>query len=339
MPSQDLKIPVLRYLAYSSLVMAKRVLGMNPYRQRNYLIWKLLKLLDSGQIDRSTLSITSRGKIDGVGAQALAKVSAMALAKAHGLTYVHTPFEVLAHAESEPEAWVEKWEHLLNMGHGHPALDPGSMKIVSLGDYISNPDLWAQKVVLSDRHFHPFCDLAPQWSGEVAKELKPAFCEQNQAPSAESEFVIGVHVRRGDVSAKDPETKHRFTDSSHTITVLEQVVRAAKEAGHNPLIQLHSNASKEELAEFSEFPGIQYYAGTSAVETFIALARSNILITAQSDFSVLAGYYCKGIVVCDPRRRAPLPQWIKSTEPEQTFARELKRRLEMPNKRQAQIAD
>lgn len=329
MQRHHVKVPAMRYAAYATLVGAKRLLGINPNRHRNYLIWKLVKLLNAGQIDRAKLSITSKGKIDGAGAQALAKISAMCLAKAYGLSYVHTPFERLAHAETDPQLWTETWERLLNMGEGHPALDAQTMEVVGLGEYVNTPSLWQKNVVLSDRHFHPFCELVPHHGSEVAKDLRPVFPSADPASPAPPEFVIGVHVRRGDVSAKDPETKHRFTQSSHTISVLEQVVEAAKEAGHDPAIRLHSNGSREQLSEFSAFPGIDYRIGGSAVEDFSSLAKSDILITTRSDFSVLAAYYCKGIVVCDPRHRTPLPEWIKTSDHQDSLTAEVARRLNM----------
>lgn len=321
------RIPTVRYAAYASLVMTKRVLGMNPNRHRNYMIWKLLKLLDSGRIDRNTLRITSKGKIDGAGAQGLAKISAMCLAKAYGLGYVHSPFESLAHAEIEPELWTETWERLLNMQDGRPVLDTDSMQVVGLGKYVNTPDLWTKEVVLTDRHFHPFCELAPYHGSEVAKDLRLSLPDTAPSFPTRPEFVIGVHVRRGDVSANNQETKHRYTISSHTISVLEQVIEAARAVGHDPLIRLHSNGSKEELSDFSSLPGLEYRIGRPAVEDFISLAMSDILITTRSDFSMLAAYYCKGIVVCDPRHRTPLPEWIKSLEHENKLTAEVSRRL------------
>lgn len=328
MQSQALNISVLRYYAYATLVGVKRTVGLNPNRHRNYLIWKLVKLLDSGRINRDRLSITSKGKTDGAGAQALAKISAMCLAKAYGLTYVHTPFQKLAHAETDPQRWAESWEQLLNMGSGHPLLQDIPHKVVELGDYVSNPSLWQKNVILADRHFHPFCELAPHYGSQVAKDLRPAFPDDGTSHCTKPQFAIGVHVRRGDVSAKDRETKHRYTKSSHTISVLQQVVQAARDAGHDPLIRLHSNGSKEELSEFSAFPGIEYRVGQSAVEDFSSLAKSDILITTRSDFSVLAAYYCKGLVVCDPRHRTPLPEWIKCLGREADLAAEVFPRLQ-----------
>jgi hypothetical protein len=191
-------------------------------------------------------------------------------------------------------------------------LDSEPRPVVRLKDYLQDPALWNKKVVVADQHFHAFCELAPAFGSEVSKKLQIAFNEQPLPAVAGKGFIIGVHVRRGDVRKGDTDTGHRFTTIGHTISILEQVIDVVCSAGRSSEIHLHTDGAIEEVGDFSRFPRITYHAGRPALETFTALAKSDILISTRSDFSMLAGVYCKGIVVCDPHHRTPLQEWIKA---------------------------
>lgn len=320
-------IPPISYLGYSMLVWVKKMIGMNRYRHRNYFIWKLIKLIESGKIDKTNLSVTSVGKTDGVGAQAMAKFSAMCFARAYDLKYVHAPFGKLAHAEIESTKWTEVWEGLLRMNIEENILDRESMHVVGLGEYLEDPKLWKKKVVIAERHYHAFCELDPACGTAVSKDLQIRFNVEPLPIVKGGEFIIGVHVRRGDVSKHDADTKHRFTPNRNTIGILDHVIQVVRKLGYVPRVNVHTNGSTEELADFSIFPEVECHACAPAMETFNSLAKSNILIIAKSDFSMLAGIYCKGIVICDPGYRSPLPEWIDGTSKPDDLRRELENHL------------
>lgn len=331
MPIQKTQIPKLRYFGYAALFWAKKAAGLRAHRHRNFLIWKWVKLIESGKIDPQKISITSMGKTDGAGAQAMAKFSAMCFAQAYGMRYVHAPFSNLAHAELNGGQWDQAWEDLLRMGSGNVQLDPTSMLVVGAGEFLENPALWNREVVVFERHYHAFCELAPLHGLEVSKKLQAAYLRGNPSRDSSASFRIGVHVRRGDVRQGDVETKHRYTPNTHIISILEQVLKAVTHAGHTPEIHVHTNGGIDELAEFNRFAGIHYHAGSPALDTFVSLAASDILIGTRSDFSTLAGIYCRGIVICDPRHRTPLPEWIRASGDLPAIGRDVSRRLKKPS--------
>jgi hypothetical protein len=51
-------------------------------------------------------------------------MNAISFARACGLTYVHTPFKVIAHADRPMEEWVAGWETLFNLGDGELVCNP-----------------------------------------------------------------------------------------------------------------------------------------------------------------------------------------------------------------------
>ncbi len=328
MDLQIVQIPSFLYIGYATLYWLKKVMGLPTHMHRKFLMWKLIRTVQKGKIDRNKVKFTSMGKSDGAGAQALAKFSAMCFAKAYGFGYIHVPFSKLAHAEQASEVWDASWEHLLQMHSHHPSLDVKSMKLVTLSDFLHNPQLWNTEVVVHERHFHSFTELAPACCVDVAEELQGAFLQQHaQLRQPTSPFKILVHVRRGDVNVNDSQTKGRFTPNSQILTVVETVLAEIKNAAIDPEIHIHSNGHAEELNDFLKFPNVHLHPQAPALQAFTDLATADILISTQSDFSMLAGIYCPNIVICDPRHRAPLPCWIPAKPDSPNFRLELTKRL------------
>src|SRR6185503_17578326 len=69
----------------------KRTLRIPTRSDRRFLLEEFGRMLDAGRVGRQC-HITVSGRDDGAGSQALARMSAIALANRYGLTYVHTPF-------------------------------------------------------------------------------------------------------------------------------------------------------------------------------------------------------------------------------------------------------
>lgn len=304
--------PRLHYLSYAAVAGMKQMLGLGLDRNRKFLVWKLIRLLESGRIRADRLAITAAGKTDGVGAQGLARFTARVLANAYGLRYIHTPFRTLAHAELPQEAWIRTWEQQLDLGHAATDVDTCSLPTISLADYLSNPSLWKQEVLLTNRHFHPFIALAPEASTPVTKTLQGCFHGTEPAAKSRDSLNICLHVRRGDVRPGDSETQHRFTANTNILPVFNAVLQAAAQLGKKVKARLYSNGLAEDFREFEHFTNLELHLGTPALDTFNALARADVLITTRSDFSHLAAIYCRGLVICDPRHRTPLPHWLTS---------------------------
>lgn len=327
MSQHRVKVSTIPYFAYAAFVFVKKAMGLGGNRNRKFLVWKLIRLIDQGKISTENISVTSTGKNDGVGAQAMAKFSAMCFAEEYGIKYVHAPFESLAHAEDPRELWTESWERLLDMNIHDILLDTNNMLVVKLDEYLESPELWTEKAVISDLHFHPVCQLAPATGTAVSSKLRSRFLNHESNSSPSDDFIIGVHVRLGDVRKGDTDTGHRFIENKEIISVVERVSDVASAMGYKPKIHIHTNGSSEEVRDFSKFGNVTFYTGVSALKTFTELTKSNILIAARSDFSMLAGIYTSGIVICDPRHRTPLEGWIKNTMESAEFKKELHHRL------------
>lgn len=310
-PCPEVKIPALRYYGYASVVGLKRALGRRTHKHRKFFVWKFMKLLDSGLVRKDNLRVSSSGKMDGVGAQALAKFSAMCLAEAYGIGYAHRPFVTLAHAELPMDQWIESWETLLGMGEVYPVTADEEFPTVEVEQYVSDPSLWHKRATVNTRHFHGFCQIAPEFGEAVCRKLQANFHGPQPAIRKCDVLDVCVHVRRGDVSAGDAETRHRYTANSKIISVVRDILDAAALCRLNARIKLFSNGEPSEFADFACLPEVELHLGASALETFHALAHADVLVTARSDFSHVAANYCRGVVICDPRHRTPLSHWLR----------------------------
>src|SRR5262245_5531941 len=75
----------------------------------------LARLIAEGPLSPE-IAVTCRGKRDGAGAQAMAVISALAMARLSGCRYLHSPFTSMAHAEGPREDWAQRWEAFFNFG-------------------------------------------------------------------------------------------------------------------------------------------------------------------------------------------------------------------------------
>ena len=306
------KIPLHFYYAYALAVAVKRCLGLSCERHRSFFLMKLMRALEAGRIT-GRLDITSAGKSDGVGAQAIARISARCFAKGYSLNYVHTPFQTLAHAELPMPEWIAAWEHLLNLGDGAPDAAACKLPGVDIETYATTPALWKTDCLLSVRHYHTFCELAPQHLEDVARHLCTQLGSRGGAGLCDPGVALAVrlHIRRGDVRPGDSQTGHRFTANDRILPLVEEIRALILAAGRTCRIQLYSQGTRADFAEFERIPDLELCLGTPALDTFRELIDADVLLMARSDFSYTAGMYCRGIKICDPRHRVPLTDWVR----------------------------
>ena len=327
------KVPALRYLCYATFVYSKKILGLSTQRHRKFYVWKLMRLIQAGRVKCDQLGICSEGKRDGVGAQALAKFSAMCMAEGCGIPYVHRPFLTLAHEELPIDEWISAWENLLGMGSMSSPASQDDFAVIRLEELVSNPELWNQKVMISSNHFHAFCELAPQFGETVGRKLQKHYHHGLSANHDPKPVNVCVHVRRGDVRIGDAETQHRYTANHQIIEVIRQINHAVSQTGQEARVRIFSNGEASDFDDFKQLPNVELNLGISAIDTFKELVNADVLVTARSDFSHLAAIYCRGTVICDPRHRTPLPKWlhidpVSFSLREEALVEQLKRRSE-----------
>lgn len=319
-------IPARLYYPYATAIGLKRLLGLSCSRHRSFFLLKVIRALERGRIT-GRLQITAAGKRDGVGAQALARVSARSFAAAYNLPYMHTPFQTLAHAELPMAEWLATWENLLDLGMGAPLAAESTLPPVDLETYAMTPSLWREDRLLVVRHYHTFSELAPAQVERATRSLRAGYLARyGQAPRSMGEpLVIRIHVRRGDVRPGDAQTAHRFTANHQIVPAIEAIIRVARTLGREFKAYLYSQGEPGEFAEFQRVAGLELRLNLPALETFRELVDADVLLMARSDFSHLAAMYGRGVKICDPRHRTPLSDWLRIDPKTGRFDEELLR--------------
>lgn len=293
---------------------AKRFAGISTRGDRSFLVQELHQLLDRGKIGPG-LHIMCTGRRDGAGAQAMSKMSAMALANFYGLRYVHTPFLSIDHAENvSPATWARTWEDLLNLGHDEVLEDDCGLPHVGIEEFIGNSMWWNKPCVLVAGHFVRFTDACPQAYAAIADKLRAKYELTARATTApKGEIIVCAHVRRGDVSAGDPETSHRAPNMVAFENSLRQVQGALAVAGVKARYKVFSQGSREGL-ESIEAMGCELNLNTPAIEAFRQLVDAHVLIMGRSSFSFVAALLGKGVRIYDRFVHPPVPGWLLRNE-------------------------
>jgi hypothetical protein len=225
---------------------------------------------------------------EGVASQALTIMSTINFARMSGLTYVHTPFSVIHHAERPMKEWAAAWESFFNLGAG---------EIVS--------DVRQSEAVNSCYNFNDL-ELCFGWQGrgdELSRGFRamvPEFKRKfylNKSPRTTEEVTVAVHIRRGDVSAE--RNAHSFTDTETILRRIHAVKLILDAHAVNYRIRVYSQGERADFPELS-LPGIELFIDVDGVWTMEELIEADILIMAKSCFSFLAALYSDGIKISEP---------------------------------------
>jgi hypothetical protein len=236
--------------------------------------------------------------VEGGGSQALLMMRAINFAREFGLTYVHTPFVEIAHADRPMREWAAAWESLCNLGAG---------ELTTGGD--SNRPI---NFALS---FYELCDLFGVTDlGRVLRvPTEPSRTKYylNKSPRKTSELTVALHVRRGDARPDDPTS---FTDNQavlRTMLALRTILRSCK---IKYTIRLFSQGSPSDFGPLC-LPDIELCLNADVFWTLDQLIEADVLVMAKGCFSYYAGLISDGIKIAGAEDAwCPLPSgdnWLR----------------------------
>jgi hypothetical protein len=231
----------------------KRLIELRPTPMLEATRAALLRGLKGGWI-----AFSSKGRTDGVGAQALAKISAKVMATALDMRYVHMPFESLDHCEpgATMKKWCGNWEQLLAIGDQHkklPSFAPHIKFLDSkeLGRLVNaHPFNVGWAYVFRDchsfvEHYHE--ELGHAW-GEVISTLRLRYASQNerhvQLQRQPSVVNVAVHIRRGDAKERASK-KRRWLSIDYFRRVMESLQQQAHHVGAKCAFHVVSEGSPQ----------------------------------------------------------------------------------------------
>jgi hypothetical protein len=286
----------------------KRALRLPTRSDRQFLVEEFGRQLAHGRIG-SAVHITIAGRHDGAGSQALARMSAICIARKYGLTYVHTPFLLMQHSEVPPDQWAATWERMLNLGHGEAGVAECPLPRVEIDEFMADRRWWSTACLLSIGHMSRIVDGMPDAYLDVIPQLRRKYY-LNAPSSARSDVVeVCAHLRRGDVSAEDPETAYRYVANDPTARAIFAVNSVLKEIGLTSRVRLFSQGDEADFASLRDL-GFELCLNTPAIPTFRAFVEADILIMTKSSFSYAAAILNAGVKLYDRFARAPMSEWI-----------------------------
>jgi hypothetical protein len=327
------RLAILRFLAVASRNCAwmalknriKIIMGRRPYfDERGLFLWQYLLHLTGLRPIRKITCVGLRR--EGPGSQALMIMSAINFAFSSGLTYVHTPFSLIRHADRPMEEWAAAWEALLNLGAGEIVCEAERREAVSYC------------------HNFPSLELCLGWShrnNELSQNFKamvPQFRRKyylNKSPRTTKEVTVAVHFRRGfDVSAND----YLWTNANsilrtiaavksildahrilHTISVYSEGNSADFAEICAPGFELskyrvghYSEGSSDDIGEGSR-PSVESFVDIDALRAMQELIEADVLIMSKSSFCYCAALISDGIKIFEPESES-MDSWLPRSE-------------------------
>jgi hypothetical protein len=255
---------------------------------------------------RPIRKITCTGlRSEGAGSQALMVMNAINFARSFGLNYLHTPFSCIQHAEQSMEEWTTAWETLFNLGAGEAVCNVARREVVNFCYTFSDLDLcfgWRRRGE----------ELAERFKNTIPEFRRKYYL--NKSPRTTDEVMVAVHIRRGDVSADNPDY---FTSNAailRTVTAVKAFLDTYKVKYR---IRVCSQGQTADFADFSRL-GVELFLDVDAVWTMQELIEADILIMAKGCFSYYAGLMSDGIKIFEPVTLSGndvLPSWKWRSRP------------------------
>jgi hypothetical protein len=236
---------------------------------------------------------------EGAGSQALMIMKTINFARLCGLTYVHTPFTRIEHAERPMEEWATSWETFFNLGAGEVVCDTARQEVVNFSANCNNLERCFGWYWRRDEFAHHFKTMVPEFRRKYYL---------NKSSRTTDEVTVAVHIRRGDVL---PDNQDYFTSNEtvlRTITAIKQVFDI-HQVKHR--ISIYSQGSRADFAQLS-LPNVEFFLDVDAIWTMEELIEADILVMAKCCFSYYAALICDGIKIGDPDRWfiSPTDSWI-----------------------------
>jgi hypothetical protein len=276
----------------------KILIGRDTYFDENGRFLRQYVLHTTGL--RPIRKITSTGlRSEGAGSQALMIMNAINFSRSFGLTYVHTPFTLIHHADRNTQDWVTAWETLLNLGAGEAACGVERREVVNFCYTFTDLDLcfgWRRRGK----------ELANSF-----KALIPEFRRKyylNKSPRRTDEVTVAVHIRRGDVSADNPDY---FTSNEtiwRTISTLQSILDTHRVKYR---IRIYSQGNTADFAAL-DMLGVEFFLDADTIWTMEELIEADILVMAKGCFSYCAALISDGIKIFVPETLLGddlLPSW------------------------------
>lgn len=230
---------------------------------------------------------------EGVGSQVLMMMGAISFARIAGLTYLHTPFAEIRHADRPMPAWAAAWEAHFNLGAGEVRNDRDGADIVNYA--FTFPTLHALFGV--DEFKSGFDDA-------TIREFRRRYY-LNKSPRKNETLSVCVHARR----------PNHDDFPSPDVSDLPRLARVL--TGLRSVLDTHGIAYRLRVfsqGQVEEFRGLDIAESallldTEPVWSMQEMIEADILVTTRGSFSYVTGLLCDGIILADAQD-SPASGWL-----------------------------
>lgn len=254
--------------------------------------------------------ITYAGTGDGAGSQIHSIFSILLFAKKFHLTYVHTPLKNIEHYNGNRDEWSLRWEEFFSIGNNEiqiKAIESSQIKRV----FVRFPFLLNKKRnrLYLVHHCHSYTDTCPADFSLIIDELRKKYHIKNPPLKRRKmqQLQLAVHIRRGDVDATI--NSFRYSANADILKNLVKILQVFKTFDIDCKVAIYSQGEEKDFSEFKEL-NVTYCLNQDEFTTFDNLVNADILMTAKSSFSYVAGLLNEGVVFYEPFWHQPLPLWI-----------------------------
>jgi hypothetical protein len=258
--------------------------------------------------------ITCSGKNDGAGAQAIAIMSTILFARDSGLTYVHTPFNKIAHNTDNDSEWECKWENFFNLGKGEVSIDDvkeSGIEVINLSE-LSKLSLHKSNTLYRVSQCHKYANLFPDRYSNLTDSFKAKYLASDKTHYSlhilPQKINIAVHIRRGDINSSGLNSI-RYTDNDFIAKIVRQIVENLSRSGLDVCINLYSQGKIEDFCELQNL-NVNFFLDQCVFTTFNSLVNADILVMSKSTLSYTAGLLSDGIKIYEPFYHKPLKDWL-----------------------------
>ena len=261
----------------------KRALGRPSHFTADDILFRhyVRQLTGRGRIDRITCLASTH---EGAGSQSLMTMRAIEFARAHDLTYVHTPFTEIHHADRPMHEWAAAWESHFNLGAGEATVsDMGTHDVVNFA--FTFPMLRALFEVEDE-------DLP--FDESLVRDFRRKY-RLNKTPRPKASPSVCIHVRR--------RNRHDFhsqdaTDMACLARVVAQVRAILRELGIDHTLRVFSQGVPSDFSSL-DIPRSQLFLDGDPLWSMREMTEADLLVTTRGTFGHVTGLLCDGIVLAD----------------------------------------
>lgn len=268
---------------------------------------------------------------EGIGAQYQRIISLIALAKVHNFKYIHKKITVGHNYNNDPD-WDDKWDNFFNIQLLSYDVEMNEMnEIIEMkkinnhsNNSITNENDIINISTSKNKLFiigplHEIIDKDPnKYLKIIQDDIRKVYDEKNLNRKLyffdKNKINIAIHIRVYNNHDGDEEIcfinntdRYEFRDNDF-ITL----IKSLKKIYENSDIHIFSQSSiytRTIYKSIIDFEDINLHIDTDPFDTFHHLCNADILVTAKSSFSYLAGIYNKNKVIYVPFRHSPLDNW------------------------------